>query len=121
MKEENWRQAVDAGALVLGKKRFSINDIAGWRDSYRGNPSSGSSGAGQLVFAQYTGGTQVLMGMQTSGSNLIPAGVRCCMSPGNSSACTGSSCVACGFTMGTGTYVALGSVGDCGATLWRRI
>ena len=101
-------------------KRYSIGEISGVKESYRGNPST-SQGVGQVVFALYTGGSTINMGQCTSGSNLVPWGVRCQTSVGNSSACSGSNCTVAGFTLGQGTYVALGSVGDCGATLWRRI
>jgi|APGre2960657373_1045057.scaffolds.fasta_scaffold09673_3 hypothetical protein len=120
MKQENYRDYIDAG-LLGGKKRFSINDILGWKDSYKANPGSGGAGAGQFVFALYTGGSTINMGQCTIGSNLIPWGVRCVSAVGGSSACSASNCTTAGFTLGTETYVALGSVGDCGATLWRRI
>ena len=101
-------------------KRYSIGEISGVKESYRGNPST-SQGVGQVVFALYTGGSTINMGQCTIGSNLIPWGVRCVSAVGGSSACSASNCTTAGFTLGTETYVALGSVGDCGATLWRRI
>jgi len=101
-------------------KRYTINDISGVRESYRANPST-TAGVGQVVFALYTAGTQTLMGQCTSGSNLIPWGIRCSFVCGQQSACSTSACTTNSFSFGQGTYVALGSVGDCGATLWRRI
>ena len=101
-------------------KRYTINDISGVKDSYRANPST-SQGVGQVVFALYTAGTSITMGQCTSGTNLIPWGVRCSMDCGQSSACSTALSYTNSFTFGQGTYVALGSVGLCGATLWRRI
>ena len=120
MKQENYRDYIDAGILGGSKKRFSINDILGWKDSYKANPSSGA-GEGQLVFALYTGGTSIAMGQCTIGTNLIPWGIRCCFENGTSSGCSTSSSLTCGFNLGTRSYLALGSVGLCGATLWRRV
>ena len=101
-------------------KRYSIAEISGVKESYRANPST-SQGVGQVVFALYTGGSTINMGQCTTGSNLVPWGVRCVFACNGSSACSSSLCVTNSFGFGQGTYVALGSVGDCGATLWRRI
>ena len=107
-------------------KRYTINDISGVRESYAGNPGGVEfTSLGQVVFALNSmacGGT--CLGQCTCGAALVPWGL-CCSMPGgnNSSACSCQGSVACGFSLGgaTSTYVALGSVLQCGATLWRRI
>ena len=100
-------------------KRYTINDIVGVKDSYKASPGA-STGIGQLVFALYTAGS-FNMGQCTSGANLIPWGICCNFNCNVNSACTNSTCVTGGFSMGSGTFVALGSMGGCGASLWRRI
>jgi hypothetical protein len=99
-------------------KRYTVSDINGLRDLYRASPGA-STGIGQLVFACYSSG--VCMGMCVNGSTLVPWGIRGTFFCGQSSGCATSSCVSNGFTMGNGTFVALGAIGECGGTLWRRI
>jgi hypothetical protein len=115
MKEEEYRQALAAG-VIGAKRRLNLIDIMGWNNLYKTSPSSA---VGQFVFACYP--SAITMGMCTTGSQLVPWGVRGCMTPNQSSGCATSSCFVNGYSFGTGTYVALGATGDCGATLWRRI
>ena len=100
-------------------KRYGINDIVGLKDTYRANPSA-SAGVGQVVFALYTG--PICMGMCVSGTTLTPWAIRCAFFCNQSSGCSTTSCVTNGFSLGSGTYVALGGGGsEAAATVWRRI
>jgi hypothetical protein len=127
MKEEEWRDYLTLGLLnsTTGRAevRYTLDQIIGVKDSYSANPGS-SSGVGQFVFAMHCccpSGT--LMGQCAPGSALIPWGVCCYMYCNVNSACSQQCCVACTFSLG-GTdsiYVALGSIGGCGAVVWRRI
>jgi hypothetical protein len=107
-------------------KRYTLAEIGGVKDSYSSNPGgSGFSSLGQVVFAMYccSCGNATLLGQCVPGSTLIPWGICCFFNPYVSSACSQQCCVACTFSLGDSstTYVALGSIGGCGATLWRRI
>jgi hypothetical protein len=54
---------------------------------------------------------------------LIPWGICCCFAPNQTSTCSNCCCVKAGFGIGSAStcYLALGSTGGCGATLFRRI
>ena len=101
-------------------KRYTVNDIVGLSALYKASPGA-AAGIGQLVFASYSTGSTV-MGQLASGSSLTPSGIRPTFCTNQNSSCANSSCVTNGFSIGSGTYVALGAVGETGgATLWRRI
>jgi hypothetical protein len=129
MKEEEWRDYLTlgyiAGQSVGGAAaRYALSDIIGVRETYSANP--GGDTLGQFAFAldsSKCGAT--LMGQCSCGCNLIPWGICCNMQCYISSACisAGSGCCACSFCLGgaSALYVALGSIGGCGATLFRRI
>jgi hypothetical protein len=99
-------------------KRYTLSEISGVVDSYAARPNGETPG--QLVFALWACGGATCMGQCVPGIQLIPWGL-CCVFQNSSSACSAASCTTCGFCLSTGTFVALGSVGGCGATLWRRI
>jgi len=99
-------------------KRYTVNDIVGLSGTYKASPSV-SAGVGQLVFAYFNGA--VCMGQCASGTNLTPWGIRATFACNQTSGCATNACVTNGFGLGTGTFVALGAVGECGGTLWRRI
>ena len=128
MKEEEWRDAVALGIIGTGPaKRYSLSEIVGVKESYASDPGGSKfSSLGQMVFAFNTCGA-ICLGQCQCGCNLIPYGVCCNMNCGNGSginvACTSTSCVVCGFTLGGAStlYVALGAINGCGGTLYRRI
>ena len=130
MREEDWRDAYSLGLLTVAatapNKRYKLSEILEVSDTYRASPG-GDLGAGQFLFAMACCCCGCIMcgvcvGCCYPGCNLIPWGV-CCIFNCQNSACTCSTCVACSFTTGTSstTYVALGSMNGCGATLFRRI
>ena len=131
MKEESWREPKTLGLVSGGgkgtKPRYSLSEISGVQEKYQANPG-GPDGVGQFVFALWTGG-QILLGCCYQGNCLVPWGVCCYMccfdqqNYGPSTACTNISCVKPGFSIGSTatTYLALGSVNGCGATVFRRI
>ena len=104
------------------KPRYSLSEISGVKESYRASPAA-SDGVGQLVFALNVQCSSTLLGCCYPGNCLIPWGVCCCFAPNQSSACTNATCVKSGFGIGSSStcYLALGSTGGCGATLFRRI
>jgi len=131
MKDESWRELISVGVIKRGgsKPRYSLSEISGVKESYRANPA-GSDGVGQLVFAMQTQvGGVTRLGCCYQGNCLIPWGIccfMCCVQGGNYgpvTACVNCSCVKSGFGIGSSStcYLALGSVGGCGATLFRRI
>ena len=104
--------------------RYSLSDILGVRDTYSSNPGGDTfPSLGQVVFALDCCRTNTLMGQCTCGCVLVPWGICCYFNPYINSACTCCGCCACNFCLGgpNSIYVALGSVSNCGATLWRRI
>ena len=126
MKEEEWRDYLTLG-LIGGQAgtgaaaRYSLSDILGVRESYSANP--GGITLGQFVFALDCCRNNTLMGQCTCGCVLVPWGICCNMVCGQNTACSCNLCVACCFCLGgpNDIYVALGSVSNCGATIWRRI
>ena len=134
MKEEDWRDAYSLGFFdppaSAVNKRYKLSEILEVTDLYRASPG-GDLGVGQMLFAMPNAQTQCLgpscsvcVGMCVPGCNLIPVGIRCCFCCGGSMfPCQCENCVACGFSIGglNTSYVALGSINGCGATLWRRI
>jgi hypothetical protein len=121
MKEEEWREPLYLNLLRSGSPRLSISDISNWNTQYSASPNG--SQLGQLVFALNASTGATCMGQCVPGIQLIPWGLCCqmCCCGTRSSACSAASCTTCGFCLSTGTFVALGSVGGCGATLFRRI
>jgi hypothetical protein len=106
--------------------RYALSDITGVRDTYSSNPGAdGFASLGQVVFALDQCRSTTLIGQCTCGCNLVPWGICCYFNPYVNSACIGAGCCccACSFCLGGSStiYVALGSMGGCGATLWRRI
>ena len=106
----------------MAKPRYSLSEISGVQASYEANPG-GSTGVGQVAFALSAAGGQILLGCCYQGNCLIPWGICCTFAPNQSSACTNQNCVKPGFSLGasSSTYLALGSVNGCGATVFRRI
>ena len=105
-------------------KRYSLFEIIGVTDTYKSNPGGlDFPSLGQVVFALDCCRSTTLMGQCTCGCVLVPWGLCCNFNPYVSSACSCITCVCCCFCLGDATtiYLALGSVGGCGATLWRRI
>jgi len=102
-------------------QRYRADQIVGLREGISSSPESELFGVGQLVFALRTDGSGTCIGQCVTGNNLIPWGLCCYFACGVNSACSCAGSVACGFALGSGTYLALGSVTGCGATLWRRI
>jgi hypothetical protein len=101
--------------------RYSLSDITGLKESYAVSPGA-DNGIGQVVFALNMCAGSICMGMCAPGCQLVPWGICCYFNPYVNSACSSQSCTTCGFCLcGTGTFVALGAVGGCGATLWRRV
>jgi len=122
MKEEEYRDALALNLLrgSKGSKRLSISGVLGWNNQYTATPQGDQ--LGQMVFALDMCAGLTYMGTCVSGSRLVPWGVCCLMYCNVNSACSAQSCTTCGFCLcGTGTFVALGSMMGCGATLWRRI
>ena len=102
-------------------KRFKTDQVVGLKEGYAASPDSALFGVGQLIFAHKCG-SNILFGECVSGSALYPAGVVCAnQGPGANIFCACPCLQAGGFAVGTGTYVALGAIHTCGATLWRRI
>jgi len=104
------------------KPRYSLSEIGGVKESYRASPN-GTDGVGQLVFALNVQCSTTLLGCCYQGNCLIPWGICCCFAPQQTSTCSNVSCVKTGFGIGSSStcYLALGSTGGCGATLFRRI
>jgi hypothetical protein len=125
MKEEEYRDTIALKLLkgVVKKQRFTISDILGWSDSYKGNPGGSKfTDLGQMVFALNMATSSTCLGQCVTGNCLIPWGICCIMYCNVNSACACQGSVTCGFSLGTTTlYMALGSITGCGATLFRRI
>lgn len=129
MKEEEWRDYLTLGlindyaalASTGPAKRYSLSEILDVKESYRANP--GGLCVGQFVFAMDCCRSQTLIGQCTCGCVLVPWGLCCNMQCYVNSACSCITCVACSFCLGDASsiYLALGSMGGCGATIWRRI
>ena len=104
------------------KPRYSLSEIGGVKESYRASPN-GTDGVGQLVFALNVQCSTTLLGCCYQGNCLIPWGICCCFAPNQTSTCSNVCCVKTGFGIGSSStcYLALGSTGGCGATLFRRI
>lgn len=100
-------------------KRFKTDQVVGLKEGYSSSPDSSLFGVGQLVFAYRSAGTCI--GQCEIGSNLCPAGINYVTNTtGYPTFCLCNASLN-GFCIGSGTFVALGTVPTCGATLWRRI